>query len=98
MVTKIRPFPACVSGNVNDGKDGYIPDNKIESTLFVCNRLFGSGGGNKNTEETTGGIFGMYVPMHYVAQQFPTHYEENKWLQRLYASGQGAGMTLVEAG
>jgi hypothetical protein len=97
VAAKIRPFPDCVSKTVNDGTDGYIPDSKIENTLFLCDRLFGNGVGNGNNNETTGGIFGMYVPMHYLAYPFPTDHEENKWLQRLYAKGIGGNMKLVEA-
>jgi hypothetical protein len=54
-------------------------------------------------DATTGGIFGMYVPMHYLAYPFPDGsngtktYEENKLLQMLKAKGDDANMTLVEA-
>ena len=98
VAAKIRPFPDCVSRTVTDGTSGHIPDSKIEHTLFLCDRIFGNGVGNGNNIETTGGIFGMYVPMHYVAYPFPDGFEENKWLQRLYASGQDSDMKLVEAG
>jgi len=87
---KIRPFPECIrasEANEEEEEEGYIPQNMIEHTLFVCDREVGSKVGNKNNGDTTGGIFGMYVPMHYVAAPFPRAFAENKWLKRIYVSG-----------
>jgi hypothetical protein len=84
--TRIRPFPECISvSEANEEEEaGYIPQNMIKHTLFVCDREVGSKVGNKNNSDTTGGIFGMYVPMHYVAAPFPDDFAENKWLTKIY--------------
>ena len=66
----------------------------IEHTLFICDRKVGSGVGNENGSETTGGIFGRYVPMHYVAHPFPAGYEPNEWIEVLYAKGKDYQMNI----
>lgn len=93
----IWPFPRCISSDDDNAPQGEIGRIMVKKTLFVCDRALGSRVGNSNTRDTTGGIFGMYVPMHYLAYPFPNDHEKNKWLQRLYAKGIGADMKLDEA-
>jgi hypothetical protein len=62
----IQKFPNCIDIN-NDSAEDKINSRDVPSTLFVCDREAGKMVGNENTSNTTGGVFGSWVPMHYTA-------------------------------
>jgi hypothetical protein len=74
----VKRFPACISHK-------KLRD-KVESTLFVCDIIRGKRVGNDNDINTTGGCFGLFVPMHFTAEFVDSNskYEENSLIEMLY--------------
>jgi hypothetical protein len=68
----LLPFPDCIGED--EPSDGCIKQGDVASTMFVCDREYGKRVGNDNDEKTTGGVFGMYVPMHFTASEFTRGY------------------------
>ena len=62
-------FPECmVSGNESSfGLNANEIDTR-KRTMFVCDLIARSRVGNDNSNKSTGGVFGMYVPMHLTAE------------------------------
>jgi hypothetical protein len=71
-------FPACIGNKT-------LRD-KVESTLFVCDILRGKRVGNDNEIGTTGGCFGLFVPMHFTAEFVDSNskYEDNSFIEMLH--------------
>jgi len=61
----VPAFPACMVQYHIGIVNGI--DNRTR-TMFVCDLLAGNRVGNGNDSATTGGVFGMYVPMHLTAE------------------------------
>jgi hypothetical protein len=66
----ISSFPSCVDISDETNASGtVIRKADLKNTLFVCDLLQKNRVGNNNDGETTGGVFGSFVPMHYTAVQ-----------------------------
>ena len=64
----MNAFPSCID-NI-EGKSAsstVIGKADLKNTLFVCDLLQKNRVGNNNDTQTTGGVFGSFVPMHYTA-------------------------------
>jgi hypothetical protein len=77
----LHPFPDCIGGD--NPTPGCIARGDVSSTMFACDRAYGKRVGNDNDDKTTGGVFGMYVPMHFTATEFPAEYGKNPVLEVL---------------
>jgi hypothetical protein len=64
----LKKFPECIE-KLRDQKTQKETINldELETTMFVCDLEPKSRVGNANDNNTTGGVFGQWVPMHYTA-------------------------------
>jgi hypothetical protein len=62
----LKKFPHCINrGKSAEERTVNVED--LKTTMFVCDLEPGKRVGNSNSHESTGGVFGSWVPMHYTA-------------------------------
>jgi hypothetical protein len=62
----LKRVPFCINSGKSD-EERTVNLEDLKTTMFVCDLEPGKRVGNSNSHESTGGVFGMWVPMHYTA-------------------------------
>jgi hypothetical protein len=76
-------FPTCAQ-QTDPVSGTKLALEDVSKTLFVCDRAKGKYVGNDNDDETSGGTFGKWVPMHFTSTRINADiYEQNAQFDKL---------------